>query len=276
MVRHLGIIMFLLAAWAMPSEALAHPMLDRAVAAYEEADFELALRTFDTAERNADLSVEELLKLFELRALVHHALGDRVAMERDLRRLVAVRGSYELSRLAPPSVRSTFDAIRSENGGANSVELRIEETRIEGDPWMVARLVRAPEGLVDHTTLQCNVDNSARTVSRTSKGESVSVKLPATGVHNGCAGTARTRQGGVLFSAHVEGAHALMPAEKGARFSMPKYKSRDREPKAKKKWPWILAASAVVVAGGITAGVLLSRRSSDGSGAQAGGVTVEW
>jgi hypothetical protein len=178
--------------------------------------------------------------------------------------------------LAPPSVRSAFDEIRSENGGANGVELRIEEARIEGHPWMVARLIRAPEGLVDHTTLVCNVDNSARTVSRTSKGESVSVKLPATGAHNGWAATARTRQGGVLFSARVEGAHAFMPAVKGGRFSMPKYKSRDREPKAKKKWSWIVAASAVVVAGGITAGVLLSRRSSDGSGAQAGDVTVEW
>ena len=48
-------------------------MLDRAVEAYGQADFEEALRTFDTASRNADLTVEELLTLFEMRALVHHA-----------------------------------------------------------------------------------------------------------------------------------------------------------------------------------------------------------
>ena len=277
MVRLLGIVMVLAVTWVMPSGALAHPLLDRAVAAYEEADFEGALQTFHTAERNADLSVEELLQLFEMRALVHHALGDEAAMKSDLRRLVAVRGSYELSRLAPPSVRAAFENVRASGTGDNGVELRIEEKSVEGVAWMVASLVRVPEGLVDHTTLQCNVDGGARTVSRTSRGETVSVKLPASGVHNGCAATARTRQGGVLFSAHVDGLQPLTAASRGERFSMPRYKSRDDGAKAKKKkWPWIVAASAVVVAGGITAGVLLSQRSSNDSGAQAGGVTVNW
>ncbi len=277
MVRYLGIVVVLGAIWAVPSAASAHPMLDRAVSAYEEADFEAALRTFNTAERNADLSVEELLKLFEMRALVHHAIRDGVAMKRDLERLVAVRGSYQLSRLAPPPVRTAFEDVRSDSTGENGVELLIEEKNIEGRSWMVARLVRAPGGLVDHTTLQCNVGDNARTVSRTSQGETVSVKLPESGVHNGCAATARTRQGGVLFSAHVEGIQSLAATGASGRFSMPKYKSRDDGSKAKKKkWPWIVAASAVVVAGGITAGVLLSQRSSDDSGAQAGGVTVNW
>ena len=57
---------------------------------------------------------------------------------------------------------------------------------------------------------------------------------------------------------------------------MPRYKNRDDGPKAKKKkWPWIVAATAVVVAGGVTAGVLLSQRSK-GSDQPAGAVTVNW
>lgn len=260
----------------MPGTARAHPMLDRAVEAYEEADFEQALRTFDTAARNADLSVEELLQLFEMRALVHHALGDDAAMRADLRRLVAVRSSYELSRLAPPSVREAFEEVREANSAENSVELRIEEKTIEGAPWIVASVLRVPDGLVDHTTLQCNVDSNAKTVSHTSRGESVSVKLPESGIHNGCSATARTRQGGVLFSASIDGALPLVPSRRASSFEMPKHKPRDDGAKPKKKkWPWIVAASAVVVAGGIAAGVVLSQR-SDSSQSQAGAVTVNW
>ena len=43
----------------------------------------------------------------------------------------------------------------------------------------------------------------------------------------------------------------------------------------KKKWPWIVAATAVVVAGGVTAGVILSQRSKGGD-EPAGAVTVNW
>lgn len=277
MGMRLGIIAFFAALWLLPGEASAHPLLDRAVSAYEEADFERALRTFDTAARNADLSVEELLQLFEMRALVQHALGDEASMTADLQRLVAVRGTYQLSRLAPPPVRTAFEEVREAHSGEQSVELRIEEKLIEGESWMVARVLRVPDGLVDHTTLQCDVDNNAKTVSRTSQGESTSVKLPDSGIHNGCAATARTRQGGVLFSAHVDGAHALMPRSAASRFEMPKHKPRDDGSKAKKKkWPWILAASVVAVAGGVTAGVLLSQRSGSNSQSEAGAVTVNW
>ena len=250
-------------------------MLDRAVSAYEEADFERALQTFDTAERNADLSVEELLRLFEMRALVHHALGDEASMRHDLWRLVAVRGSYQLSRLAPPSVRTAFEEIREASGGEESVDLVIEAQVIEGKSLMVARVMRVPDGLVDHTTLQCSVDNNARTVSRTSKGTAVSLDLPASGAHNGCAATARTRQGGVLFSATIDGALALMPSRSG-RFEMPRYKSQDDGAKAKKKkWPWIVAVAGVAVVAGVTAGVVVSQRSKS-SDQPAGAVAVSW
>ena len=277
MGARVGIVAFLGAAWLLPGTAFAHPMLDRAIEAYEEADFEVALSTFDTAARNADLSVEELLQLFEMRALVHHALGDEASMRADLRRVVAVRGSYQLSRLAPPSVRAVFEEVREANTGEQSVELRIEKKSIEATPWMVAKLLRVPDGLVDHMTLQCNVDNNTRTVSRTSQGTSTSVKLPESGVHNGCSATARTRQGGVLFNATMDGVQPLIPSRAGSRVEMPRHKPRDDGGKAKKKkWPWIVAASAVVVAGGVTAGVILSQRTKDSGQSQAGAVTVNW
>ncbi len=274
------IIMVFAFQWLLPVTAYAHPMLDRAIAAYEQADFEDALHMFDTAARNADLSLEELLQLFEMRALVHHALGDDASLRADLRRLLAVRASYQLSRLAPPSVRAIFEEVREANSGERSVELRVEESTIEGESWIVARVLRVPEGLVDHTTLQCNTAGHARTISRTSQGTGASVKLPESGVHHGCTATARTRQGGVLFSASIAGTGALTASGSSNGFEMPRYTASnsksDRETKKKKKWPWIVAVVAVVAVGGVTTGVILSQRSKNGDQPPAGAVTVNW
>jgi len=276
MVARLGIIALFASSWAVPAAVRAHPMLDRAVASYEEANFETALRTFDTAARNADLSVEELLELFEMRALVHHALGDKAAMRADLRRLSAVRPSYQLGRLAPPPVRAAFEEIREAHGGTLGVELRIDEKSFDGAPWMVARVLRVPEGLVDHVTLQCSVSNGSKTISRTSQGTDTKLKLPESGDHNGCAATARTRQGGVLFSATMNASVPLQLPDSANVFEMPEYQPHADAPKAKKKWPWIVAATAVVVGGGVAAGVLLSQRSKNNGQPAVGGVTVSW
>lgn len=274
--RH-GIIAFLALFWALPGAARAHPLLDRAIAAYEQAEFDRALRTFHTAERNADLSVDELLQLFEMRALVHDALDDRASMRIDLQRLVAVRGSYQLSKLAPPPVRAAFEELRMASSGPLAVELQIEDKTIENESWVVARLLRAPDGLVHHTTLQCSVDNHAKTVSRTSEGTSVGVKMPESGVHHGCTATARSRQGGVLFSASTEGQPVVLPSNSAARFQVPQYQSPgDSGEVRKKKWPWIVAISVAVAAGAVTTGVLLSRRSKSDSQLQVGPLSVNW
>ncbi|MBW2377607.1 MAG: hypothetical protein JRF55_16780 [Deltaproteobacteria bacterium] len=251
-------------------------MLDRAVTSYEEANFQAALQTFDAAARNADLSVEELLELFEMRALVHHALGDEAAMRADLRRLNAVRPSYELGRLAPPPVRTAFEEVREANGGTLGVELRIDETIFDGSPWVVARVLRVPEGLVDHVTLQCRVHRDSDTISRTSQGNQTRLKLPESGDHHGCAATARTRQGGVLFSSTMDQVLPLRLPKSRNVMRVPQYKPHADAPKAKKKWPWIVAASAIVVGAGIATGVVLSQRSKSSNESAAGAVTVSW
>ena len=276
MLVRLGIIALFVAIWVAPAAVRAHPTLDRAVAAYEEANFKTALHTFDAAARNADLSVEELLELFEMRALVHHALGDEAAMLADLRRLNAVRPSYQLGRLAPPPVRAALEEVRTTSDGPLGVELRIDEERFGGAPWMVARVLRVPEGLVDHVTLQCSVSNDSKTISRTSQGTRAELKLPESGGHNGCAATARTRQGGVLLSATMNASVPLQLPDSANVFEMPEYQQHADTPKAKKKWPWIVAATAVVVGGGIAAGVLLSQRSKNSGQPAAGAVTVSW
>lgn len=255
------------------SGAEAHPLLDDAVAAYEEADFQVALRTFNAAARNADLSVEELLKLFEMRALVHHALGDEDAMLDDLRRLAAVRPSYRLGRLAPPPVRRALEDLLDANGGSLGVELVIEEDLAEGVPSVVARVHRVPEGLVDHIALQCRVAPEGKTIARSAQGARVRIELPSRGGHRGCDAKARTRQGAVLFSTSIEGAGANGGPNV---FGTPEYwgAADGSASKRRKKWPWIVAAAVVVVAGGVATGIVLSRRSNESQ--PAGGVTVNW
>jgi len=276
MYARLGIIALFASIWAIPAQVRAHPMLERAIASYEEANFEAALRTFDAAAHNADLSVDELLELFEMRALVHHALGDDGAMRADLQRLNAVRPSHELGRLAPPTVRQAFDEVRRRSASAGGVELRLDGKRFDGATWMVAHVARVPDGLVDHVTLQCSVDKGSNTISRTSQGNETRLELPGSGEHSGCAATARTRQGSVLFSASIDGSVAWGMPEPANAFEMPKYQRHADTKAKKKKWPWIVAVTAVVVGGGITAGVLLSQRSKNNNQPAAGGVTVSW
>ena len=292
MSTKLGIIGILGVLCLLSTEAKAHYLLDDAIASYEDADFRAALRTFNLAARDADLSVEELLLLFEMRALVHHAMGNETAMLRDLERVGALRPSHELGELAPPPVRKAFDDMLEANGGTLGVELLVEERTFDGKAFIVARVERVPKGLVHHVGLQCRVQPDGRLMARTAQGTSVRLALPTSGEHQGCEAKAETRRGTVLFSASIEGSLSRpppvaaeppppplptpVPAQSPSVFQMPEYKGPVDEPTAKKKkWPWIVAAAAVAVAGGVTAGVLLSKNSKQSQPA-AGGVTVSW
>lgn len=256
----------------LPTRVSAHPLVDQAIEAYEEADFEIALETFDEAASNADLSVEELLQLFEMRALVQHALQDEKAMRQDLRRLIAVRPSYRLGRLAPPPVRAAFDELVEESRDAQ-VELRIEDQNLGGERTMVARVIRVPADLVDHVALECVVGPDQKTITRSAKGTRAELRLPPPAVHSGCTASAQTRQGGVLFRASVQDSiQAASQIFKGPEYAGA---SDDTVGKKKRKWPWIVAAAAIVAAGGATAGVILSKQSSSGQ-PELGEVKVNW
>jgi len=59
-------------------------------------------------------------------------------------------------------------------------------------------------------------------------------------------------------------------------FQMPEYSEPvDRKTSKRKKWPWIVAAAAVAVVGGVTAGVLVSQRSKQ-TQPPSGGFAVNW
>ena len=123
MRRYLVTTGFFAIAWFSAASASAHPLLDKAVEAYEDADFDAALDAFTEAEGGNELSAEDLLRLFEWRALVYHAMDDEVRMRADLRRLASIRPTYRLGRLAPPAVQSAFDDVREAIAGGIDIEV---------------------------------------------------------------------------------------------------------------------------------------------------------
>ncbi len=102
----------LVAAWVIPLTTLAHPLVDRGIVEYEDADFQAALDFFVEAEGRTDLNTDELLQLLEMRALVYHAIDDQERMRRDLTRLASIRPTFRLGPMAPPPVQSAFDEVR--------------------------------------------------------------------------------------------------------------------------------------------------------------------
>jgi len=257
----LGVSVGLALLAALPGTVRAHPLLDQGIASYEEADFTAALEAFDAASRDAELSVEDLLRLFEMRALVHHGMGDEEAMRSDLHRLVAVRPDYALGALAPPPVQSAFHDLRIEYRAAG---LRIEERTENGVPTIVARVAEVPDNLVDHVSLQCTLGANHGKVSRTSKGTEAKVYLAQGIGHEGCVAAARTWQGGVLFRASIDAPQPL-PESVTRGFEAPRYEpaaDTGANEKKRKKWPWFVAAAGVALVGGVTAAAVASGGSS--------------
>ncbi len=264
---------FLCIFFGLPVSASAHPLVDEAIEAYEGADFESALQAFQEAASNADLTVEELLQLFEMRALVYHALENEEAMRQDLERLIAVRPSYRLGRLAPPPVQETFDELL-EQSRHSQVELRIEEEDLAGSRTVLARVLRVPEDLVDHVALECSVGPAGKKMTHSAKGTRAELALPAPGIHRGCSASARTRQGGVLFHASVAPSMSAVAATSEI-FRAPQYEGRvdDGATEKRRKWPWFVAAATAVAAGALATGLVLAKPSS--SRPELGGVTVK-
>lgn len=153
-----------------PTVAWAHPLIDQAAQAYEEASFEASLELLARAEAADDLSRDDLIALIRTRALVYFALGSVPAMTRDVERLAALDPNIEMPAEAPPTVRNAFADART----------RVRPLRLTGDVERVrtgarfrARIAGDPEGLVRRTEVSCRVGESEATRAR---GESLDLR----------------------------------------------------------------------------------------------------
>lgn len=135
---------------APAATALAHPLVDEGKRLYEEAEFARALDALGRAEAASDLAVDDVVRLFETRALVHLAMGHEDRMRADLRRLVAIAPTHAPGRDAPPDVMRAIEQIRAERHGLLRVIASTEAApagitigvRVENDWADVVREVR--------------------------------------------------------------------------------------------------------------------------------------
>lgn len=158
---------------AVPRVARAGESLRAGIAAVEEAEFERALAALDRAETSDTLSREELVTLYERRALVRFALGDAAGADQDLTRLAALEPNLVLDGRTPPQLRAAFERARAALGGRMELALRV--VRRGGEAVIRAEVSRAPEGLVQRIEISYRV--GAGGAWQSSAGDSVRVAL---------------------------------------------------------------------------------------------------
>lgn len=138
-------------AWAIPEHASAHALVDEGRRLYEEeADFVAALDVLGRAAAGTDLSADDLVDLFETRALVYLAMGRDDDMRADLRRLAAIRPDHALPSTTPPDVVAAFADLRASSPGAPRLTATLEPSalgvtitvRLDNDPAGLVREVR--------------------------------------------------------------------------------------------------------------------------------------
>ena len=107
----LGVLLCVLSVSLVASEA--HAQLDEGRRRLEHADFTRAVRAFDRAERGAHLTRDQLLSIYEGRAMARWAQGNERQAQHDLIALAEVDPHHAFPPEAPPELGEAFaDAAR--------------------------------------------------------------------------------------------------------------------------------------------------------------------
>ena len=130
--------------------ALAQSPVDEGRSRFEAADFYGALEVLARAEDGTTLDLDELVRLYETRILVHLALGEEARIERDLAALATIAPEHTFAPEMPPALRTRFGALLAARSSRLDVEVSRETTetgvrldaRASGDPLGLVRAVR--------------------------------------------------------------------------------------------------------------------------------------
>lgn len=118
--------------------------LTRGVERFDEADFSGAIAAFDEAEAGDGLNRADLVDLYVRRASAHLAVGDREAMQRDLRRLASLDPTHAFGPETRPEVRQAFESVRE---GREAVAVDVGHEARPGALRLVGTVVHDPEDL---------------------------------------------------------------------------------------------------------------------------------
>jgi hypothetical protein len=128
---------------ALPAAA----QLEAGRRALTDADFERAERAFGRALGAAELSTEDLVSIFEGRAMARFALGDEAGASADLAALRSLDPTHALPPEAPPAMVEAFDALGNagigiELGWFGHDERHLLRPAVVNDPASLVHTVR--------------------------------------------------------------------------------------------------------------------------------------
>lgn len=194
--------------------ASAHAQIAEGRRRLEMADFTRAVRAFDRAERARTLSRDELLQIYEGRAMARWATGDSRRAGRDLAALAELDPHHGFPPEAPPDLGEAFDAAAREGGLALALTFE-DET---GATTMTVDTQRDGAGLVRSLRTHVRVGTGAWISSTEStvhlvvpEGQPVEAWVEAIGPGGAVLTTAGTESAPVV---HGGGAvHELVPPE---------------------------------------------------------------
>jgi hypothetical protein len=158
----------------LPAVAAAHPLVDRGQRLFEEAEFQGALEAYSQAEQASDLTREDLVRLYQQRALVHHAMGNEAELENDVFRLATLEPRLQLGNDVPPAVRQTFEAAKERVTDALRVVGNAET--MPGGVRVTARIENDLSALVQTIRVSTRVGDGEW---RTAEAANVEVPAPA-------------------------------------------------------------------------------------------------
>lgn len=98
---------------AAPATAWAHPQIERGRRQYEDANFRQALLTLRRALSARELTRDDLVRLYETRALVRLAMHQQDDYVADLRTLASIDPEHAFAREVPPEVVTEFARVRA-------------------------------------------------------------------------------------------------------------------------------------------------------------------
>lgn len=136
--------------WLVALPASAHPGVDRASALVDEGRYEEADAEFARVLASERLTRDDLIALYEARALLDHARRDEAGLERTLLALASISPTHRFGPRFPPDLAARFVEIGGRIGGR--LQVRVDrapspagvtvQPRVEHDPVSLVREVR--------------------------------------------------------------------------------------------------------------------------------------
>lgn len=263
------------------SPAAAHPLLDRAEAQADQAEFGAAVASLDEAARDTELNRAELRRLLERRAMVHAALGQLDHAERDLAWLAAIAPQHTLGPAAPPALQERFKAARRATR-RSPFALTVHTQPFARGLRISAALRHPPEGLKMRLELAARPAGANRWksaqhgnlfVQANASGKVeyfARVRGPGGAVLRGEGSPEQPRKASVAAATPPSPAHAPGDVAQWGSAESAQAEPRDRPRKA---WPWALGIGGGLVAAAVVAVLVVTLR-NDSETTQFGQPTI--